>query len=35
MSVDPKEDPSFYDRADGHIRLANEHPADVGRLIGR
>jgi hypothetical protein len=31
MSVDLKEDPAFYDRADGHIRLANEHCADVGR----
>lgn len=31
MSVDVNEDPSFYDRADGHIRLANEHCSNIGR----
>jgi hypothetical protein len=31
MGVDLKDDPAFYDRADGHIRLANEHCAKVGR----
>lgn len=31
MSVDLKEDPTFYDRADAHIHLANEHCADTGR----
>ena len=31
MGVDLKEDPTFYDRADGHIHLANEHCSNVGR----
>lgn len=31
MSADLKEDPTFYDRADGHIHLANEHSAKIGR----
>jgi Protein of unknown function (DUF3144)/Pentapeptide repeats (9 copies) len=31
MGVDLKKDPTFFDRADAHIRLANEHCADTGR----
>lgn len=31
MGADLKEDPTFFDRADSHIRLANEHCPDVGR----
>lgn len=31
MGVDTKEDPTFFDRADGFIRLANEHCEEVGR----
>jgi len=31
MSVDLNEDPTFFDRADSHIRLANEHCSDVAR----
>jgi hypothetical protein len=32
MAADLKEDPTFYDRADSHIHLANEHCANI---IGR
>lgn len=31
MGVDLNKDPTFFDRADAHIRLANEHCADTGR----
>jgi hypothetical protein len=31
MGADLKEDPTFFDRADGFINLANEHCANVGR----
>jgi hypothetical protein len=31
MGVNLKEDPTFYDRADAHIELANAHCASVGR----
>jgi hypothetical protein len=31
MAVDLKEDPTFFDRADSFIRLANEHCASIGR----
>ncbi|WP_374510327.1 DUF3144 domain-containing protein [Niveibacterium sp.] len=30
MAANLKEDPTFYDRADSHIHLANEHCADIG-----
>ncbi|MBA4108725.1 MAG: DUF3144 domain-containing protein [Leptothrix sp. (in: Bacteria)] len=31
MGVDLKEDPTFFDRADSFIHLANEHCANIGR----
>ncbi len=31
MGADLKQDPTFFDRADSHIRLANEHNATVSR----
>lgn len=31
MGVDLKEDPTFFDRADSFINLANEHCATTGR----
>lgn len=31
MGADLKEDPTFYDRADGHIHLANKQCSEVGR----
>ena len=31
MGVDLNKDPTFFDRADAHIRLANEHCSDTGR----
>ena len=31
MGVDLKEDPTFYDRADSFINLANEHCEKLGR----
>ncbi|MGM9424694.1 DUF3144 domain-containing protein [Hydrogenophaga sp. MI9] len=31
MGVDLNKDPTFFDRADAHIRQANEHCADTGR----
>lgn len=31
MGVDLKEDPTFFDRADSFIKLANDHCAHVGR----
>jgi hypothetical protein len=31
MGVNLTEDPTFYDRADSHIHLANEYCAKVGR----
>jgi heme-binding NEAT domain protein len=31
MAVDLKEDPTFFDRADSFIHLANEHCGKVGR----
>ena len=31
MGADLKEDPTFFDRADSFIRLANEHCSNVGR----
>jgi hypothetical protein len=31
MGADLKEDPTFFDRADGFIHLANDHCATVGR----
>jgi hypothetical protein len=31
MAADLNEDPTFFDRADSHIHLANEHSAKVGR----
>ncbi len=31
MGADLKQDPTFFDRADSHIRLANEHGATVSR----
>ena len=31
MSADTKEDPTFFDRADSFIRLANDHCAKVSR----
>jgi len=31
MGADLNEDPTFYDRADGHIRLANAHCSKIGR----
>jgi len=31
MGVDLQEDPTFYDRADEHIRVANSHYPDTGR----
>jgi hypothetical protein len=31
MGVDLTQDPTFFDRADSHIRIANEHCTTVGR----
>ena len=31
MGADLEADPTFYDRADGHIHLANEHSGNLGR----
>ena len=31
MGADLNEDPTFFDRADSHIRLANEHCSSLGR----
>jgi len=31
MGVDLEQDPTFFDRADSHIHLANEHCSNVGR----
>lgn len=31
MGVNLNKDPTFFDRADAHIRLANEHCSDTGR----
>jgi hypothetical protein len=31
MGADLKEDPTFYDRADSFIHLANEHGNQIGR----
>jgi hypothetical protein len=31
MGANVKEDPTFYDRADSHIHLANEHCSKIGR----
>ena len=31
MGADLNEDPTFFDRADSHIHLANEHSSKVGR----
>jgi hypothetical protein len=31
MSADLNDDPTFYDRADGHIHLANEHCSKAGK----
>lgn len=31
METDQQDDPTFYDRADGHIHLANEHCSELGR----
>ena len=31
MGANLEEDPTFYDRADGHIHLANEHCSKVSR----
>lgn len=31
MGTDQQDDPTFYDRADGHIHLANERCSEIGR----
>jgi len=31
MGVDTKDDPTFFERADSFIRLANEHCSTIGR----